>query len=55
MAPCLIYFYSTQLNSTQQDITDVRADTSYVRIYTAADIPMPYNVFMIQQMIYILV
>ena len=24
---------STQLNSTQQDITDVGADTSYVRIY----------------------
>jgi len=23
----------TQLNSTQQDITDVGADTSYVRIY----------------------
>jgi len=25
--------YASQLNSTQQDITDVGADTSYVRIY----------------------
>ena len=27
------WFVTTQLNSTQQDITDVGADTSYVRIY----------------------
>ena len=27
------YIMTTQLNSTQQDITDVGADTSYVRIY----------------------
>jgi len=26
-------YHATQLNSTQQDITDVGADTSYVRIY----------------------
>jgi len=32
-----------QLNSTQQDITDVGADTSYVRIYIIIIIIIMFN------------